>query len=169
MLKLPRIIPDKSRMVVTLWGSSNMKRGKSRSSKMQEHQIYAYFHGSKKIWPSQIGMLWKREGVYNRLYNSLNKPVVDKNTKATQKLYVSHKLTQEETVSYIAGVDINVMYLEKRKLASKLFITGWSILNMTKRVYVTTTRWWRIQQRNEIWVQTNQLTVVIPNMMLLNL
>ena len=100
---------------------------------MQENLMYTYFHGLKKTRPSQIGMLCKGEGAYNGLYKNLNKPVVDKNTKAAPKLYLSHELTQDETVSYVAGLDINVMDLEKRTLASNLLITGRSILNMAKK------------------------------------
>lgn len=132
-MKLPKIIRDELRMVVALRGYSNMKCGDGRNSKMQENHMYTYFHGLKKTRPSQIGMLCKGEGAYNGLYKNLNKPVVDKSTKAAPKLYLSHELTQDETVSYVAGLDINVIDLEKRTLTSKLLITGRSILNMAKK------------------------------------
>ena len=131
-MKLPKNIRDELRMVVALRGFSHMKIGEGRTSKQQENQMYAYYHGVETTRPSQVGMLCKGEGPYGELYEQLTKPVVDKNTEEALKLYLKPVLTQDETKYYIAGLDINVKDLEKRTLTSKLLITGRSILNMAK-------------------------------------
>ena len=56
------MIREELRMVVALRGFSNMKSGEGRNAKMQENQMYAYYHGVKNARPSHIDMLRKGEG-----------------------------------------------------------------------------------------------------------
>lgn len=85
------------------------------SVREQYHYMFTFYHGRSSTHPAQTSLLEKGVGVYSQMYDS--KPISVTNKDYIGKPYqlvLKNELFVDNSVTYVAGLDIKASELEKK-------------------------------------------------------